>query len=157
MAEERDLDAVVALRAEMFDARGVPAGLGEWRLNARAWVADRLDDPRCRIIVVDVDGSVVSCALGTIRDSAPSPSVPRGGDVLVSSVSTASAAPVRGHGRAAFDAVMEWAQASGVERAELLATVDGRSMYERAGFKETGHPSNACRSPRLSTSAGTQL
>lgn len=139
-AEERDLDTVVALRAEMFCAMGVPAGAGEWRRNARKWFADRLDDPRCRIVVVEVDGIVVSCALGTIRDAAPSPSVPGGGDVLVSNVCTAPGARGRGHGQAAFDAVMEWAQASGIERAELLATVDGRAIYERAGFKETGHP-----------------
>lgn len=139
-AEERDLDTVVELRAEMFRAMGVPDEASEWRRNAREWFADRLDDPRCRIVVVEVDRLVVSCALGTIRDAAPSPSVPRGGDVLVSNVSTAPGARGRGHGRAAFNAVMEWAQVSGVERAELLATVDGRAMYERAGFKETGHP-----------------
>ncbi|TQL69791.1 acetyltransferase (GNAT) family protein [Nocardioides albertanoniae] len=139
-AEERDLDTVVSLRAEMFAAMSVLAESSEWQRNARTWFADRLDDPRCRIVVVEVAGRVVSCALGTIRDAAPSPSAPRGSDILVSNVSTAPDARGRGHGRAAFDAVMAWAQASGVERAELLATVDGREMYERAGFKETGHP-----------------
>ena len=41
------------------------------------------------------------------------------------------------HGRAAFEAVMDSARQTGTGRAELLATADGRGIYERAGFAET--------------------
>lgn len=48
-AEERDLDTVVELRAEMFRAMGVPDEASEWRRNAREWfglVCAVMDGPR---------------------------------------------------------------------------------------------------------------
>nr|WP_179670295.1 GNAT family N-acetyltransferase [Nocardioides thalensis] len=135
-----DVDALVDLRAEMFAAMGV-AGAGEqWRDHARRWFVERLDDPDYCLAVVEVDGSVVSCATGAIRDAAPSPGVPDGRDVLISNVCTAPDHRGRGYGQAAFDAVMTWARQTGVGRAELMATGAGRGMYVRAGFRETAFP-----------------
>lgn len=93
-----------------------------------------------RIVVVEVHGQIVSCALGAVRDAAPSPSVPEGRDVLVSNVSTAPDHRGRGYGRVAFDAVMTWARGLGIGRAELMATDFARDMYRRAGFRETTFP-----------------
>ena len=81
-----------------------------------------------------------ACAVGAIRDAAPSPMVPRGRDLLISNVCTFPDARVRGYGQAAFDAVMAWAHDTGVGRAELMATPAGRGMYERAGFRPSGDP-----------------
>lgn len=135
-----DVDALVRLRAEMFAAMGVPETGGEWRAHARRWFADRIDDADYRLVVVEVDGEVVSCAVGAIRDAAPSPSVPEGRDVLISNVCTAPAHRGHGHGQAAFDAVMAWARRTGVGRAELMATELGRGMYVSAGFREERCP-----------------
>lgn len=144
-ARRSDISALVALRGEMFEAMGAPAGDPTWRDNAGAWFRDRLDDPAFRIVVVEVDDDVVACAMGAIRDAAPSPSVPDGRDVLISTVCTRPDSRGRGHARRAFDAVMEWARAQGIGRAELMATPAGRSMYESAGFVETRFPALRCR------------
>lgn len=134
VAQPADLDALVDLRAEMFRAMGTPDTNGPWREKARRWFADRLDHPDYRIVVVEAAGVVVACAVGAIRDAAPSPASPDGRDVLVSNVCTAEQSRGRGYGRAAFDAVMAWARRTGVGRAELMATDAGRRLYERAGF-----------------------
>lgn len=89
---------------------------------------------------MDNNGEVVAGAIGAIRDAAPSPAVPQGRDVLISNVCTFTAHRGRGFGGQAFEAVMKWAQRTGVGRAELMATEAGRGMYERAGFAETDYP-----------------
>ena len=135
-----DVGALVRLRAEMFKAMGVDDGSETWRSNAQAWFRERIDDPTYGIFVVERDGGVVACAVGALRDAAPSPAVPTGGDVLISNVCTDPSSRGRGYGRAVFDAVMQWARQTGVGRAELMATSDGRHIYERAGFKITDAP-----------------
>lgn len=135
-----DVDALVSLRAQMFEAMGVAGSDPSWLATAREWFAARVDDPAYGIFVVEQDGIVVACAMGAVRDAAPSPGVPAGRDVLVSNVCTSASHRGRGHGRAAFEAVMAWAASTGVGRAELMATDDGRSLYERAGFTPTAHP-----------------
>lgn len=139
-AAEADVDALVSLRAEMFAAMKVEESDSTWRVNAREWFVSRLHNDAYRFAVVEFEGQVVACAVGAVRDAAPSPSVPEGRDVLVSSVCTSVGHRGRGHGSAAFNAVMEWARGLGVGRAELMATADGRSMYQQAGFKETAMP-----------------
>ncbi|CCH79353.1 putative acetyltransferase [Nostocoides japonicum T1-X7] len=133
-ARAADLDALVALRAEMFDAMRVPATDDTWRRAARSWFAERLDDPGACLAVVEVEGEVVSSALGVVRDSAPSPANPAGRDVLVFNVCTLPHARGHGHARAALATVMEWARGTGAGRAELFATPAGRALYEEAGF-----------------------
>lgn len=138
-AEHADVEALVELRGEMFDAMGI-GGNDAWRGPAHRWFADRVDDPSYRFVVVERAGTVVACAVGAIRDAAPSPAVPNGRDVLISNVCTRPDERGRGFGRAAFTAVMDWAHASGVGRAELMATESGESMYVGAGFTRNAHP-----------------
>lgn len=88
----------------------------------------------------DVDEEIVACAMGAIRDAAPSPGVPDGGDTLVSNVCTYPEARGQGHARAAFEAVMDWARDAGSGRAELMTTPEGQGMYARAGFSITSFP-----------------
>lgn len=144
-AGEGDVDALVELRAEMFAAMGTAQTDGVWRESARCWFADRLDDDRFAIIVVESERRVVACAMGAVRDAAPSPAVPGGRDVLVSNVCTFPEARGRGHGSRALDAVMRWARSTGVGRAELMATDEGRAMYERAGFTPVSFPAMRAR------------
>lgn len=46
----------------------------------------------------------------------------------------------RGHGQVASAAVPHWARSTGVARAELMATGDGLTLYEAAGFTATRYP-----------------
>ncbi len=140
-AAPADLDSLVALRAEMFRAMQTPgADDTVWQESAKGWFAERLEQPDYGIFVVELSGQVVACGMGAIREAAPSPSVPHGRDVLISNVCTLLDFRGAGHGRRAFDAVMDWARRSGVARAELMATDEGRGMYERAGFAVTNFP-----------------
>ncbi|MFB7842412.1 GNAT family N-acetyltransferase [Microbacterium sp. NPDC056052] len=132
--------ALVELRAEMFEAMGVANEGAAWREAARSWFETHLSDRAVGVFVADVDGVVVACALGVIRAGLPSPAVVDGRDVAVSNVVTRSGWRGRGNGRAVFDAVIAWAREDGVTRAELMATSDGRRIYERAGFAPTEHP-----------------
>lgn len=129
-----DVAALVALRAEMFDAMGIDASGESWRAAAHEWFSTRLDDPDFGVFVVEDGGAVVASAVGAIRDAAPSPSCPEGRDVLINNVCTLPAYRGRGLGSAAFDAVLAWARGTGVARAELMATEGGRSIYEKGGF-----------------------
>lgn len=144
-AQGSDVQALVELREHMFTAMGVTSPDPTWRENAHDWFSSRLDDPNYHFAVVEVDGTVVACAVGAIRDAAPSPAAPEGRDVLVNSVSTAPPFRGRGYGRMAFDSVMVWACELGIRRAELMATAVGRGMYERAGFCETSFPAMRAR------------
>lgn len=140
-ATASDLPVLVELRSEMFRAMGTP-GVDDsrWRSSARDWFREHLDDARVCLVVVEVSGRVVSTAMAAIRDSAPSPSCPDGGNILISNVCTAPHARRRGHARTAFAAVLEWARSTGVPRAELMATGDGQAMYEAEGCSATASP-----------------
>lgn len=142
------------LRAEMFRAMEVPQhDATDWQAAAAEWLTRRLDDPRVCIMVVEVDGAVVAAAMGILREAPPSPHSP-GGDVLVCNVCTDPGVRGRGHGRAAFDAVFAWSRTVGAGRAELLATEDGRRMYEKAGFRASRSP--VMRAPLLSSGPAVQ-
>lgn len=124
----------------MFEAMGTSMADDSWRAAAADWFTERIGDRSHGIFVVVSGGAVVACAMGSIRDAAPSPNVPEGRDVLVSNVCTLPAFRGRGFARQVFEAVLDWARATGVARAELMATPEGRGMYERAGFTLTSFP-----------------
>lgn len=127
------------LRAEMFAAMGVAESDPGWRSRAADWFAARLDlDDYC-FVVVEVDGAVVAGAAGAVRDSAPSPAWP-GRDVLINNVCTFPEHRGQGYAQAAFDAVLAWASQTGAGQAELMATAEGRGMYEKSGFRPVAFP-----------------
>ncbi len=126
---------------EMFRAMNAPhLDEARWQAAAHQWFENHLADEQVFIAVVEHHQQVVATAMGAIRDSVPSPGCPDGGDILISNVSTLPAARRQGHARAAFEAVMGWARSTGIRRAELMATGEGRSMYCAAGFAATAHP-----------------
>lgn len=139
-ATAADVHALVSLRVEMFRAMGMQTGSAAWQDAARDWYAERVDHPDYGFFVVEVDGDVVAGAVGAIREATPSPGCPAGRDVLISNVCTFAGHRGAGHGSAAFDAVMDWARGTGVTRAELMATDDGRRIYEQVGFAVTRWP-----------------
>ena len=86
-AEGRDVEALVELRGLMFEAMGA-TGDPEWRKAAADWFAEHIDDARVGAFVVDLNGEVVACAVGVIREGIPSPGLPSGTDVAISTVCT---------------------------------------------------------------------
>lgn len=134
------MPALVNLRDQMFTSMSGAVPDDGWRDSAHHWFATRIDDPTCCLVVVEVDGEVVSSAVGFERATIPSPGNPPGGDVHVNNVCTLPEHRGRGHAGAALAEVMRWARATGTARAELMATASGRSLYEREGFAVHGYP-----------------
>ncbi len=143
-AEGRDVEALVELRGLMFEAMGA-TGDPEWRKAAADWFAEHIDDARVGAFVVDLNGEVVACAVGVIREGIPSPGLPSGTDVAISTVCTRPRARGRGYARAASSAVLRWARAQGAGRAELMATRSGRHLYESLGFEDADCPAMRAR------------
>ncbi|MBY4127406.1 GNAT family N-acetyltransferase [Rhodococcus fascians] len=139
-ARPDDVGALVELRAEMFRAMGSVTEDDRWRAGAFDWFVSRLDDSDYGIFVVEHHGVVVACAMGAVRDAAPSPASPDGRSVLISNVCTAPDERGNGFGRRAFEAVMVWARRTGVARAELTATPSGAGIYRRHGFVTNAFP-----------------
>ncbi|HHV21790.1 MAG TPA: GNAT family N-acetyltransferase [Propionibacterium sp.] len=146
-ATAADAEALADLRAEMFDDMGGATADDGWHESAREWFARRMDDPAYCFAVVDLDGVVVSCAVGFRRDTIPSPGNPSGGDVHVNNVCTLPEHRGRGYATAALAEVMRWAGATGVGRGELMATAAGRGLYERVGFSVHAYPAMRARLP----------
>lgn len=135
-----DVNCLHRLWLQMFRSMGRADLDGAWADNARDWYADRVDDPNHGFYIVDVRGQVVASTVASIREATPSPTAPDGRDVLVSNVSTLPEHRGNGHARRAFDAAIAWARATGVGRIELMATGDGRHLYEQSGFVEATYP-----------------
>lgn len=106
-----------------------------WRGHAERWFTARIQNPGHCLYVVDADGRVASCALGSLSESQPTPARPFGQDLYISNVVTLPEFRGRGYAAAIFEAVLQWGRRQpGPVRARLFATADGRGMYERAGF-----------------------
>jgi GNAT superfamily N-acetyltransferase len=109
-----DLPAIVALR----ESAGWSAH--EWALRFV------LTAPEARCVVVeDADGAIVAVGSG----------VGYGPLGVVGNMIVAEQHRRRGVGRAILDAVVGDLRARGARRLELYATVEGRPLYERAGFR----------------------
>lgn len=127
----------------MFEAMGTP-GVEEpgWRQAARAWFEREVARRHtCVVVAQDTHGRVVACAMGQVRDEAPSPSNPTGGSGLVSNVVTHPDVRRQGHARACLEALVAWFRdETGVGRLELFATGEGSGLYEELGFRRHEWP-----------------
>ncbi|GAB6899127.1 GNAT family N-acetyltransferase [Kineosporia succinea] len=137
-----DLDALIELRTEMFRATGEHTAHPEWPGRAARWFTARIDHPDHHLSVVEVQGQAVACALGSLSESQPRPARPFGLDLHVSNVVTLPEFRGRGHAGAALRAVLDWGRSRpGPVRARLFATPEGKSLYEREGFRVSAWPS----------------
>lgn len=55
-ARETDVDALVALRAQMFDDMGMAATDDRWQANCRAWFLGSLVNPDVLVLVAEEEG-----------------------------------------------------------------------------------------------------
>lgn len=151
-ADRDDADALVDLRALMFEAMGTdPGALGaaRWRLAARDWFQDAVDAAAVWIVVAEVDGDVVACAVGEVTALIPGPGCPNGSAGLISNVATLP--QHRGHGLAAActDDLLAWfRERTDVTRVDLFATPAGARIYEPRGFVANDFPAMRWSIPR---------
>ncbi|GMA20558.1 GNAT family N-acetyltransferase [Arsenicicoccus piscis] len=152
-----DIPDLVELRRLMFEAMG-SAGHADpgWQRAAAQWFERALGEPEVYGIFVSVDQGgpdgrerVCASVVGQVRDAPPAPGNPGGGDGLVQSVCTYPWARRQGHARAVFATVIGWFETgTPIRRLELMATVDGRPLYEQWGFEVTAFPAMRLTLPR---------
>lgn len=127
----QDCGDLIGLWGLLFDR--VAATTEEpWRHHAAGWFARLVDEPgRARFPVIEVDGTIVATATGTLQTG------PGGRTVRLMNVITV--AEYRGHGFATtlvLD-VLDWARSVAADRVDLSATPGSLSLYTRLGFTTT--------------------
>ncbi|MGL5851172.1 MAG: GNAT family N-acetyltransferase [Phycicoccus sp.] len=139
-----DAAALVALRVVMFEAMGTAAAaLADpgWRLGAHGWFVDRVPAAGVHVVVAEVGGEVVSCAVGEVTALIPGPSAPHGSVGLVSNVATLAEHRGQGHAARCTDELLRWfEEETDVSRVDLFATEDGAQIYARRGFVTSTFP-----------------
>lgn len=137
-ATASDADAMLALRLLMFEAMGVsPERLADpsWRLTAHGWFIDRIPAGGVHVVVAEVDGLVVSGAVGEVTALIPCPSAPNGSVGLISNLATLPDFRGRGLASAVTDDLLQWfREQTDVTRVDLFATPGGASLYTPRGF-----------------------
>lgn len=140
-ATPSDVDALVELRAAMFDAMGQDTIGLQWRTAARAWFQERLPGADLLVTVAEPLGfGPVSCAMAVVEHRAPSPTNATGLAAHLSSVSTLPEHRRRGYARACVTALLAALDGRGVNRTDLFASEDGEALYLDLGFRASPYP-----------------
>ncbi|MGG5260866.1 GNAT family N-acetyltransferase [Phycicoccus avicenniae] len=152
-ATRADADALVTLRALMFEAMGTdPAALEHpvWRVRARDWFLEAVGAAAVRVVVAEVDAVVASSAVGEVTALAPGPSTPNGSVGLLSNVATLPQHRGLGLAAACTDDVLAWfREHTDVTRVDLFATEAGARVYAPRGFVTVSQPAMRRRVERL--------
>jgi GNAT superfamily N-acetyltransferase len=143
-ATASDAGALLELRALMFEAMGLPAAEiadPRWRIAAHGWFVDRIPASGVRVVVAEVDGRVVSGAVGEVTALIPGPGAPNGSVGLISNVATLPGYRGGGLASAVTDALLEWFRdETDVTRVDLFATPGGEAIYTPRGFARRDFP-----------------
>jgi predicted N-acetyltransferase YhbS len=94
-----------------------------WR-ERRPWLTFVASHPNCRPVVADLDGEIVGTGVATVN----------GATGWLGTIWVAPAHRRRGLGLALTEHVMELLRSAGCRSMLLVATPEGRSLYERLGF-----------------------
>jgi predicted GNAT family acetyltransferase len=152
VATAADAAALVELRGVMFEGMGTPAAAiadPVWRRAAHAWFTGRVADPQSRIVVVEAQGQVVSCAVGEVTALIPGPNTVTGSVGLISNVATVAAHRGRGLAAACTDDLLRWfVDETEVRRVDLFATEAGAQIYTKRGFTVRGFEAMVMPVPR---------
>lgn len=138
-AREAEVDALVSLRAQMFDDLGMASPDTAWRDNCADWFRRSVQSPDVFLLVAESNRSLKACGMAELRHGAPGPACPSGRTVHISNVCTLPAFRGQGHGRRMMAALLEWAREV-ADRAELHASDDGQALYRHLGFTEVTNP-----------------
>lgn len=139
LATPDDAPAITTLRRLMFEAMGErdAARLDTMAAQFTPWVKDRtLSGEYMTWLMADERGSVVAGASLWLRDSVISPNNLSGREGWVLNVSTHPDYRRRGFARRLLDVLLDWCRANDLHLLMLVATPDGKALYESLGFKD---------------------
>lgn len=135
-----DADQLLSLWGLLFEPKSGESP-DPWTTHAREWFEAAVDDEASAWFpVVEVDGRLVACAVGTLELGVPNPYCVRGRTVRLANVVTLPEHRGQGYGTRLTRDVVEWARRIGADRVDLSATPEGQRVYERAGFTATSAP-----------------
>ena len=139
-ARPDDADQLLSLWDLLF-ADTDPPTAPAWKEHAHDWFAHHVDDSTStRLPVIDVQGSIVATAIGTVELGVPNPHCPRGRAVRLANVFTVPGHRGRVYATELIRDVIRWAETVGADRVDLSATPDGQRIYEQLGFTRTSAP-----------------
>ncbi len=131
---------LLRLWALLFD-EDAAADDESWRTHARSWFARFVaEQGAARFPVIEVNGTIVATAIGTLELGVPNPDSPRGRSVRLANVITLPQHRGSGFGTRLVRDVIGWARSIDADRVDLSATPDGQRIYEKAGFVLTSAP-----------------
>jgi GNAT superfamily N-acetyltransferase len=139
-AAPADAAQLVRLWALLFDEEE-SAHAFNWARHAHEWFAHAVGDRNlARFPLIEIEGTVVATAIGTLELGVPNPHCPQGRTVRLANLVTVPEHRRRGYGTLLVRDVIEWASSINADRVDLSATADGQRIYERVGFSLTRAP-----------------
>lgn len=140
-ARAEDVNQLLTLWELLYDESGIDPAAALWKLNARTWFAESIDNPTsARIPVIVLGEEVVAAAIGTVECGVPNPHCPRGRSVRVANVITLPQHRGQGYASTLLRDVIAWARTVQADRVDLSATRQGQQLYARLGFTTTSAP-----------------
>jgi ribosomal protein S18 acetylase RimI-like enzyme len=130
-----DIEALLRLRAVMFDAMKVDYERADWEPACRQILLDGLSSGDLLAVVAELeDGRVVASAVGAVRRWLPSPRNPSGLRGYIGSVATEGECRRQGIGRHVIERLIELLHKRGVAEIDLHATDGSEGLYRAIGF-----------------------
>ena len=134
-----DLPVLMTQRRAMFNEMKIttPRRVAASLRPFEQWLHPLLRSGRCRAWLVESEGKPVAGATAWIPDWPPNPRdrTDRAGYVM--NVYTDPGFRGRGLATRLVQTCMDWLRSRGIRRVTLHASVQGRPIYERMGFKTT--------------------
>jgi GNAT superfamily N-acetyltransferase len=149
MATIADIPELIRLRKVLFSSmQSSDTEAASWQRAFADMVAVELKRSRPLIAatVVDAaDGSLASCAMGSLLQRFPGPRNASGLTGYVSNVCTDPVYRRRGYSLACMTALLEWFSNERITRVELRTSSAAEPMYRSLGFARTDDPAMVVR------------
>ena len=136
-----DAAELTRLRGVMYESWREPQPGEEWRRSAEAMFARRLRDEPETFVAFVVDhphGGLAASGVGWISEHLPNSFNLDGRRGHIASMSTVPDARRAGHARRIIEALVQWFDARGITRIDLVATAMGEPLYRSVGFTDYG-------------------
>ncbi len=134
-AQLNDLKTIVQLKIRMFQDAGLENLLSD---DCDESIYNRymeLYSKRLAVhYLIEIDHIIVAVAGGFLKDDIPYCFYKIKKYGFIGDMYTRSEYRRRGYSTILFNRVLQWLKAQGVKQIQLLASEDGRHMYEKAGF-----------------------
>lgn len=141
LAVDSDVDEIVRLRRLMFEEMGLDTSSDGWEAAARDVIRRELAAGHMVAIVIDAPdgtGGLVASGIVQFDIGLPSPGIESSGRAYISSMSTDRDWRGRGFAGDILAELLDECDNRGVTTVGLHATPQGRSIYERSGFRVRG-------------------